>query len=823
MAAAAPSSSSSALPHGEAMASPTPYRYKQGSRVLMVTNWREKGKQRWVKADVYRIEEGSGRTALHLREVGGHREEFKVLVPHSKTKTSPHGQQAHGGFRLTHKNSADQEDNTMAPCGLGDDHLSFVFSFMTPRELSALPTLLKQWPQVRKGAFHQQTHIAIAIDSSTEEDRHFWESMTPEAAFELGRRLVNLTAVSLVQPFFDQSWRLGTMISVVEGHAAGRREACKKEGQQHMAKGSLETIDFTTSTTTTSSTTNLSSLPAPLTEPSTLHALSAVTGAFGEHSELVNRGWKMPALQCVELWGWGADVLGRFISSSSSLKQVRGCRRSWEWWAAVFERFPVASAGQPGPLRHLQTIGGIEHDRHGDVTHGGSTRLQDVLTSRGCRKSLTGLDVKIPQFQYMYHTSLSALLAVDGFINTCCISPEVPLNVTIEGNIFNLAVFYADAFPPCPSPFIKTAIKEAARQAEHVGYAISQHDLTHPIDTPSQAAVEIAQSLSFDKVRVVEVHDDHGFVPPLGTIPPAPDIINHLQPFSRAGQLYLNSRLGVAAFRLLAQKMPMEVESVLFDARVSALSAQDRSGVLEGLGEKRVDLKKPINLDRNRDGTIDISVNDREGSDARTSWLAVLDRLRRTVQIRTGASTHSASPQERDWGGAVRMSGESDADRQSQRSVVDTTSMMQSVSRQTNERGPQTKKQRTNDPDYGAAPPFMRIQRGLSTLFTAGVRGLRRVVLSLEGVYRDRRRGDAIREVLPNSMRGGGFTINTLDHPPRDPRDIVVEATYEDQYNDPAAPQKVDTATVSAAALEPVLTTCRAMNLPHTQSLKLHK
>ncbi|CEM09927.1 unnamed protein product [Vitrella brassicaformis CCMP3155] len=166
MAAAAASSSSSALPYNEAIPSPTPGRYKQGSRVLMVTSEREKGKQRWVKADVYRIEEGSGRTALHLREVGGHREEFKVLVPHSKTKTSPHGQQAHGGFRLTHKNSADQEDNTMAPRDPGDDHLSCVFSFVTPRELSALPTLSKQWPQVRKGALHQQTHIDTAIVSA---------------------------------------------------------------------------------------------------------------------------------------------------------------------------------------------------------------------------------------------------------------------------------------------------------------------------------------------------------------------------------------------------------------------------------------------------------------------------------------------------------------------------------------------------------------------------------------------------------------------------------------------------------------------------------
>ncbi|CEL91926.1 unnamed protein product [Vitrella brassicaformis CCMP3155] len=432
---------------------------------------------------------------------------------------------------------------------------------------------------IHTAALQQQTHIAI--DSSTEDERQFWESMTTEEAFQLGKRLVNLTAVTPVQPHNDRSWCLDIMMSVVEGHAAGRREACEKEGQQHTAVGSLETINFTTPTTPTSSVKQHRSPipPSFAAPPPTLHALRAVTGAVRQHSVLADRGWKMPALESVELWGWDAELLGRFISSSSSLKGVEGRRRSWDKWAAVFEHFPVASAGQPGPLRQLQTIGGITWFR-GD--EGAVSRLQDVLTSRGCRKSLTRLDVEIPPFGD--HDDLSALLAVDKFINTCC-APDVPLTVSSGGGIFKLSLFYADEFPRRPSPFIKEAIQKAARQAMYVTYTISQHDITHPLDTPSQVAVEIAQTLSFDKVWRVSVSNAYGFVPPPGTPPPVPAIINHLQQLPRARELRVHSGLvASSAGRLLAEKMPRKLWRVEFGRGVSA---EDRRGVLEALGAGR--------------------------------------------------------------------------------------------------------------------------------------------------------------------------------------------------------------------------------------------
>ncbi|CEL93399.1 unnamed protein product [Vitrella brassicaformis CCMP3155] len=456
---------------------------------------------------------------------------------------------------------------------------------------------------IHMAALRQQTHLSI--DSSTDADRHFWASMTRKEAFQLGKRLPNLTALRMVQPHGDRLWCLDRMICVVEGHADGRRESRKKNGQQHMARGSLESIKFTSTNSTTSSSNKETAQPSSISQlptnspkrkrppvppsfapPPTLHALRTVTGAVRQHRVLADRSWHMPALEYLGQEGWDDDELGRFIISSSSLKEMGGRWRSWEEWAGLFESFPKPSAGRPGPLRHLQTIGGIEYDDDDETPEQyreGARRLQDVLTSRGCHKALTRFDVRIPPFQD--HDSLSALLAVDGFISNCCVSPDVPLNVQVTRPVsFDLSPFYADAFPPRPSPFIKTAIQEAERQATRVTYTISQHDVTHPVNSPSQAAVGIAESLTFDKAHCVTVANADGFGPPPGTPAPTPTIINHLQPFPRAGALRICSAVGGAAGRLLAMKMPMRVGIVWFDA---AVSAEDRIAVLEALGQER--------------------------------------------------------------------------------------------------------------------------------------------------------------------------------------------------------------------------------------------
>ncbi|CEM31319.1 unnamed protein product [Vitrella brassicaformis CCMP3155] len=612
------------LPHLPLM--PPFTRYREGTRVLMVSKTKREGKHKWVTAVVdRRPEETSRGTKVHMTEVAGCRERFEVLVPAVEVTIAEEWTAEGGGgqqlslaegtrVRIQERHSSGwtlglivRPDDTLdnrpdswgwfpdfltglppsrdtttppnkkpkthkAPDGFADDHQVSLFGFMTPRELSAI---FPHRSPIRNGAVHQHTHATI--DAATDADRRFWSQTASEAALKLGRRLVNLITLK-----GDVSC-LDNMMAVVEGHAAGR---------QHKSEGSLETITFSTGSTGNTSISRRAEkrqrppTPPLLTEPPTLPSLKAVTGAVRHHSDLANRGWRMPSLETVEQTGWGPDELGSFISSSRCLQRVGG--QLWgKQWAAVLEHIPKAAAGQPGPLRQLQSIGMIEH-RDGQ-THqryqAGVERLKDVLTSRGCRKSLKELHVQIPPLYG--HTAIDSLVAVDSLVKECC-TPDARITVTSTPHPvisrlhrFDLSLFYSDAIPSHPSPFFMMAIQAAAREATQINYVISQHDLTHPVDSPSQAAIDIAKTLTFDKAERVIVRNAHGFDPPPGAPSPQPTIINHLQQFLTGTELYICSALGDSSGRLLAEKMPRMVEWVWIGRGVSS---GGMIGVLEGLG-----------------------------------------------------------------------------------------------------------------------------------------------------------------------------------------------------------------------------------------------
>ena len=114
-------------------------------------------------------------------------------------------------------------------------------------------------------------------------------------------------------------------------------------------------------------------------------------------------------------------------------------------------------------------------------------------------------------------------------LNSCC-RPDA--RVSFEYRLvhtFDLSLFYSDDFPLNPSPLVMTAMQAAARKAGTVKYVISQHDFTHPIDSPSQAAIDIAKTLTFDNVNDVIVRNAPGFVRRHNTPSPRPAIIDHLR------------------------------------------------------------------------------------------------------------------------------------------------------------------------------------------------------------------------------------------------------------------------------------------------------
>ncbi|CEM11835.1 unnamed protein product [Vitrella brassicaformis CCMP3155] len=262
---------------------------------------------------------------------------------------------------------------------------------------------------------------------------------------------------------------------------------------------------------------------------------------------------------------------------------------------------PVAVAGQPGPLARLECIGTVLLG--GDFAHPRAAvdRLRAALWSRGCRQSLTQLTLRMG-FYSVYSSVLPLMQSVESLHRACC-RPDAP--VIFENSIvgsFELSIFNSDDFPPNPSPLFKTIMQHLARQTSRVFYTITQHDLTHPVDSPSDAAVDVASSLSFDRAAAVFVQASFQQPPPSHTPSPQPTIIEHLQPLPRATTLLIHDRLGVSAGRLLADKLANHV------AKVETLGppAVDALGVLGGLGGGRV--VRQVSIDPGELGTEEIVV-----------------------------------------------------------------------------------------------------------------------------------------------------------------------------------------------------------------------
>mmetsp|Transcript_17796 Transcript_17796/g.50561 ORF Transcript_17796/g.50561 Transcript_17796/m.50561 type:complete len:302 (+) Transcript_17796:1257-2162(+) len=181
--------------------------------------------------------------------------------------------------------------------------------------------------------------------------------------------------------------------------------------------------------------------------------------------------------------------------------------------------------------------------------------------------------------------------SVESLHRACC-RPDtlVTLQSSRVGN-FELSLFYSDDFPPNPSTLFKTIMRQLARRAKGVVYTITQHDLTHPVDSPSDAAVDVASSLSFDRAKKVSVQANIN-PPPPHTPSPQPTIIEHLQPFPQADTLRIHGRLNASAGRLLADKLANQVAEVV----TVRVPAADALGVLGGLGGGRVVRQVAIDL-----------------------------------------------------------------------------------------------------------------------------------------------------------------------------------------------------------------------------------
>ncbi|CEM33089.1 unnamed protein product [Vitrella brassicaformis CCMP3155] len=353
---------------------------------------------------------------------------------------------------------------------------------------------------------------------------------------------------------------------MVEGHIAARRAAKMEGGTLHTI--TIEGIQLTRKERETVTRTH-PPLPPLADPPPALPALTNIVGLMPVHQGLADRRWRVPSLAVVQQEGWDADTLGRFISTSSSLRRVFvGGSSSFDegGWAGVFEGIPETPPGQQGgPLSQLEAIGTIKI-RGNSTDQLGVERLQAVLLARGCRRSLQRLDVSCDLFDAGRRT-FPVLLAVDRLATECC-RQDAPVTFTSPGSpvctYFDLNMFHHSEIPTHPSPWLKSVIQQLARQVTQVQYSLTQDDLTDDLRNPSESAIDIANTLTFDEAGSVEVRNAYDFDPPANADSPHPSIIAHLpqQPFPKATHLWIGSRLGGAAGRLLAAKMPDKVGGV---------------------------------------------------------------------------------------------------------------------------------------------------------------------------------------------------------------------------------------------------------------------
>ncbi|CEM24576.1 unnamed protein product [Vitrella brassicaformis CCMP3155] len=416
------------------------------------------------------------------------------------------------------------------------------------------------------------THTHLTIDSTDSNERSVWQRVPLALVTQWANKLTRLTAISLRYPISAALWCRDVVVTVIENMPGGTLRTIALVEGVRLAGEEMMTVDFRLQQRP------LRQIP-PVVPPPSLDSLTTITGLLRIHRDLASRGWPMPSLETVEQEGWRADDLGSFISSSRSLQHISGDLQhvrghlAGEEWASVFERMPEAAAGQPGPLAGLQSIGTIE--LRWFQARAAVDRLQAALASRGCSRSLTELAVVATDL-YGFDSRVLPLLQS---LNSCC-RPDARVSFEVRRvHTFDLSLFYNDDFPLNLSPLVMTAVQAAALKAETVKYVISQHDFTHPVDSPSQAAIDIAKTLTFDNAGSVwVVHNALSFVPAPNTPSPLPAIIDHLQQFPSVRGLDIHSALGGVVGRLLAGKMLNKVDMVRFRTTVSA---EDRRGVLE--------------------------------------------------------------------------------------------------------------------------------------------------------------------------------------------------------------------------------------------------
>ncbi|CEM21882.1 unnamed protein product [Vitrella brassicaformis CCMP3155] len=464
--------------------------------------------------------------------------------------------------------SVPDRDGKPESIDLPNDVLCLITAFLPLWKLAALFS----HPVIR-GAAARYTNIMISASRHT---CAFWEAMTLNSASQWGRLFHQLKEIVHRYPWceFGPRWCIGTLISIIEGHAHGRRQMMLDEGGPfvvHPDKGSLRSIRFERAIDDDLTCADRWALeqrhpilpPAPP-SPAQLAALSSVEGLRDEYRLLGHR-LSMPALQEVEAdyrFRCDESTLGAFVRTSEKLRHLQVNSTASDK-ADVLERVEEGK-GKEGRLRSLQTIGVLRlvgfADRHG------INRLRNVLVARGCR-SLESVTLALDRHGLSSNSNtidasiIPIMEAVESLVAAVGATRDILQAVTISNlRVSRFDVSLLDELPIYSSVFVKESLKQMASNAHEVRWLCTQQNvIDSSIGYVSETAREVASALTFSKAQRVIVGEAHGLTLPEGhQDPPRPAVLLHLKSAAmpKATTLRVGGAIACEVAGMMASHMP---------------------------------------------------------------------------------------------------------------------------------------------------------------------------------------------------------------------------------------------------------------------------
>ncbi|CEM34804.1 unnamed protein product [Vitrella brassicaformis CCMP3155] len=437
--------------------------------------------------------------------------------------------------------------------------VAYVFSFLSLHLVAALPRRL--WRHV--GC--QITQLVVGAYDTAE--RRFWCGLSFSDAFEWGRQLTRLESIIVEYPrglFIQRSTPAGrpygcdsrtlpqmsdkAVTALVEGHSEGQPSR-PTIGQLHYSEGKTVTISEDEYRYIRAEREQCATLP--LDPALTLTSITSITGiptlcpGRGRH-------WQLPSLERVQIEGpVGAQMLGEVVATSRCLKQLQ-VECTPDVMADSLRCIPVTADGKSGPLSQLEDIGTLKVFTWRAA---GLERLQAVLVDRGCR-AIKELSVDLGEAE-IDGNMFKTLSAIDTFTRTVCVSPGIPVDIKVNGR-FNLSLVCEVPTRPAPSFFVQKHIQQLAAKSLRASFSLRPRHLTTPLDTPSTAAIALAECLTFPEVRDVVITKSHDWGPDADAEQPDPVMIDSManNAFPAASSLSVHTCKGHVIARRLLSKMP---------------------------------------------------------------------------------------------------------------------------------------------------------------------------------------------------------------------------------------------------------------------------